>query len=274
MPALDETLPVIVARDVEKHFTLNRRGSEIGLQRKRHSTKVAALNSVSFAVSAGESVGVIGRNGSGKSTLLSLIAGHLKPSSGEIRVRYQPTLLTVNTAQMSQLSGRDNIKLGLLAKGLAPQVVEKKLPEVEEWADIGNAIARPLGSYSSGQRARLNFAIATAVEADILLVDEALSTGDAAFSFKAKQRMRRLLENSGVVFIVSHAPGTIEQHCNRCLWLHEGDLIADGPTKTVTYHYKNWVKLCAHPDKTHAAKYIESVRESYEKPIIRFASEL
>lgn len=273
MQVLDSK-PSVVARNLEKTFFLNSRGSEVGFTKGRRSIKVEALKPASFVVSAGESIGVIGKNGSGKSTLLALIAGHLRPTGGDIKVSARPSLLTVGAAQQQQLSGRDNVRLGLLSRGLSISETRELEAEVAEWADIGEAIDRPVETLSSGQRARLNFAIATAVRAEILLVDEALSTGDAAFAFKAKKRMLDMLDSSGTVFVVSHAPGTIERYCNRCLWMHDGALIADGPAKTVTYHYRNWTKLTAHPEKEHALRYVNSVRQEYTRPEIEFKSQL
>lgn len=224
----------------------------------RRSTEVRALDSVSFTVSSGEFVGVIGRNGSGKSTLLRSIAGLESPTSGRVLATHQPTFIGVNAALIPRLSGRDNITLGCLAMGMTPSETERARTEIEELASIGEAIERPMSTYSSGMAARLKFAISCASRPEILLVDEALSTGDAAFAQRSKVAMESLLEASGAVFLVSHAAQTIEELCSRALWLESGRLIMDGPAVYVARRYRWFAHLLAQGEEARAREVLQA----------------
>lgn len=210
------------------------------LLRRRTNMTVHALRNVSFIAHSGETIGIVGVNGSGKSTLLRLIAGLDVPTRGEIRASSQPVLLGVGAALQPELSGIDNARLGLLALGFTPEQVSDTIPKVLDIAGIGNAVYRPIRTYSSGMGARLNFAIATAAEPQILLLDEVLATGDAASSQRAERRMEEIRARAGTVFLVSHAAKTIEKTCTRALWIHEGTLIQDGPAEETARDYRWW----------------------------------
>lgn len=208
--------------------------------RPRPKTSVHALRGVSFVAHSGEAIGIVGTNGSGKSTLLRLIAGLDVPNQGEITATSQPMLLGVGAALQQELSGITNTKLGLLALGFTPEKVQDTIPRVLEIAGIGDAIYRPIRTYSSGMSSRLRFAIAAAAEPEILLLDEILSTGDAASVQRAEQRMAEIRERAGTVFLVSHAAKTIQETCTRALWLHNGTLIQDGPAEETAEAYRWW----------------------------------
>lgn len=210
---------------------------------------VDALRDVSFVAYSGESIGLVGSNGSGKSTLLRLIAGLDRPTKGSVRAVAQPVLLGVNAALQPQLSGLANVELGLLASGFTPQEVRDLIPRVLEQADIGDAIHRPMRTYSSGMGSRLRFAIATASEPEILLIDEALGTGDAASKDRAKERMDEIRDRAGTIFLVSHAAKTIEETCSRAIWIHQGRLIQDGPAKKTARTYRWWAWNVAKGEK-------------------------
>lgn len=201
---------------------------------------VRALAGVSFVARAGESIGIIGRNGSGKSTLLRIIAGLETPTRGSVLAESQPVLLGVNAALMPDLSGEQNVRLGLLAMGKTPDDAARIMPDVIDLAGIGKSIYLPMKTYSSGMASRLRFAIAAAAEPDILLIDEALATGDAAFKERSEQRMAMLRNNAGTVFLVSHAAQTIEEMCTRAIWLHNGQVILDGPAYDTAQRYRWW----------------------------------
>lgn len=260
--------PSVIVRDVSKKYLVSKDGSEVGLSLARRGFEIEALQPLSFVVERGQSIGIIGKNGSGKSTLLNLIAGHEKPTSGEIWVGAQPALLSVSAALQSHLSGRQNIRLGLFASGLTPTEVNEIEDNVVRWAEIGSAIDRPIKTYSSGMGARLRFAIATAVRPDILLVDEALATGDSAFKAKAEERMAEFLDNAATVFIVSHAAATIRKNCTRALWIHEGELIADGPARSVSGLYSKWSQALSKKDTRLANQIIRRARRQYVAPKI------
>lgn len=209
------------------------------LTRSKRET-VEALKGVSLIANRGEFVGIIGANGSGKSTLLRLIAGVERPTSGQILARRQPTLLGVNAALQQSLSGAENVKLGCLAMGMTPEQADAAFDDVVELSALGKAIHRPMGTYSSGMGSRLRFAIALAARPSILLIDEALATGDATFAERSKQAMDQMLDDAGTVFLVNHAAKTIQELCTRAVWLHDGEVIMDGPAEEVAERYRWW----------------------------------
>ncbi|WP_152185327.1 ABC transporter ATP-binding protein [Segeticoccus rhizosphaerae] len=201
---------------------------------------VEALRGVSFTTYEGESVGIIGQNGSGKSTLLRLVAGLERPTSGEVWASSQPALLGVNAALQPELSGAQNVRLGCLAMGLTPAEVDRVLPDILEVSAIGQAIRLPMKTYSSGMAARLRFAIAVATRSRILLIDEALATGDATFKERSEERLRERLSRAGTVFLVTHVGKVVEQQCARAIWLHDGEVVLDGPAYETAQKYRWW----------------------------------
>lgn len=264
--------PTVVARGISKDYRVNLRGQG-STRLLRKSSIVQALKATSFVTFAGESVGVLGRNGSGKSTLMSLLAGNVAPTTGEIFVKETPTLLSVGAALKKDLTGLENAKLGLLAQGFSREQASEEFRAVAEWAEIGDAIYRPYDTYSSGMKARLKFSIATAGFPAILLVDEALATGDSAFNRKAKDRMGEFLDNAGTVFIVSHSPSTIRTHCNRAMWLNEGELLADGDVAETSSMYRRWSKALSNKDRTKAGQAVRHARNKYQAPHLILDSE-
>jgi|DEB0MinimDraft_3_1074331.scaffolds.fasta_scaffold00038_16 teichoic acid transport system ATP-binding protein len=208
--------------------------------RRPVSTKreIHALRGVNFVARQGEAVGVIGKNGAGKSTLMRAIAGLLPPNQGVVYADGQPTMLGVSSALMQALSGLRNVELGLLALGLTPKEVKARIPDVIEFSGIGSAIHMPMSTYSSGMSARLKFAIASAVTHEILLIDEALSTGDGEFVKRSSQRIQQLRDDADTIFLVSHSMGAIRSACNRVLWLDEGQILADGHPDDIIPEYE------------------------------------
>ncbi|MCZ0858941.1 ABC transporter ATP-binding protein [Actinomyces israelii] len=224
---------------------------------------VDALKGVSFVARAGQSIGILGRNGSGKSTLLRIIAGLETPRSGLVSARSNPVLLGVNAALVPDLSGERNVRLGCLAMGLSRAETEAVLPDIVELAGIGKSIYRPMKTYSSGMASRLRFAIAAASNPDILLIDEALSTGDAAFKERSENKMTQLRQNAGTVFIVNHAAQVIEEMCTRALWLMDGALIGDGPGPEIAHDYRWWSWNIAKNEPEKADKILAGCREKW-----------
>ena len=225
-----------------------RRGRRPGYQ------EVRAVQGVDLVARQGESIGVIGRNGSGKSTLLQAIAGLLPASQGEVYARSQPSLLGVSAALQSSVSGRRNIVLGGLALGMSREEIEERVDEIVEWTGLEDFIDLPLRTYSSGMRARLHFAISTAVEPEILLIDEALSVGDEVFKERSKERIGDLLDDAGTVFICSHSMSTIRDMCTRVIWLESGRIEMDDDPKAVIKAYKQHYKLSSGSKKKNKAK--------------------
>lgn len=198
---------------------------------------VHALRGISFDVYEGDAVGVVGSNGSGKSTLLAALAGLLPPTSGEILTADEPKLLGVGATLLPGASGYRNIRLGCLALGMSASEVDERIDEIVAFTELGEAIQRPLRTYSSGMRARLHFAIATAVQPRILLIDEALAVGDKDFREKSAKRINELLANAGTLMLVSHSQPEIRNLCNRALWIEQGQLRADGSVDEVLDAY-------------------------------------
>jgi len=208
-----------------------RRGPAPGVQ------YIKAVRGVSFVAYEGDAVGLIGRNGSGKSTLLAAIAGLLPAQKGTIYTSAQPALLGVNAALLPQLSGERNIELGSLAMGLTPAEAAERRDAIVEFAGIGNFVSLPMRTYSSGMSARLRFAIAASVNHDILLIDEALGTGDAEFQRKSQKRIEELRAEAGTVFLVTHSSQVVRETCNRAIWLEQGKIVMDGDVSTVVDAY-------------------------------------
>lgn len=226
---------------------------------------VRALSGISLVARAGEAVGIVGLNGSGKSTLLRIIAGLEPPARGTVLASSTPVLLGVNAAMIPEMSGWDNIWLGCLAMGMTQEQARAARPDVVELSGIGKAVHLPMKTYSSGMGARLKFAIAAASQPEVLLIDEALATGDAAFKERSQQRMDRLREEAGCVFLVSHAAKTIEETCTRAIWLHKGRMVLDGPAYEVSQKYRLWAWTLAQGDQTKADNLLEdSFQQGYD----------
>jgi teichoic acid transport system ATP-binding protein len=190
--------------------------------------EVHAIRGISFVAYRGDAVGVIGRNGSGKSTLLRAIAGLLPAERGAVYTDGHGALLGVNAALLDDLTGERNVVLGCLAMGMSRQEVKDRYPEIVEFSGVGDFVGLPMRAYSSGMGSRLRFAIASAKNHDILLVDEALATGDAEFRKKSHRRIDELRAQAGTVFLVAHNLGEIEENCNRVIWLEKGRIVRAG----------------------------------------------
>jgi teichoic acid transport system ATP-binding protein len=199
------------------------------------------LEDVSFEVASGAFSALLGPNGSGKSTLLRAIAGLIPPASGTVHVASSPSLLGVNAVLMKDLTGARNIMIGALALGLDRKQVKERYDDIVDFAEIGNFVNLPMKAYSSGMGARLRFAISASAVPDILMIDEALATGDAGFRAKSKAKMDEIRESAGTVFLVSHSLATIQSMCTRVLWIHEGKLVMDGDPKEVCVSYKKFI---------------------------------
>ena len=201
-------------------------------------TTVDAVRGVTLDVAVGECIGMVGPNGSGKTTLLQAMTGVLPLTSGVLRVRSLPTFLGVKAALRPRMTGRANIRIGLLAQGLRRHEVEARLDDVVEFTDLGPSIDLPMETYSSGMRARLHFAIATALTPEILLVDEALAVGDRAFREKSARRLEEHRAAAGTVLLGSHNLSEIRRSCDRVVWLEQGRIVLDGPTDEVLGAYE------------------------------------
>lgn len=197
-----------------------------------------ALQGLSVSIRAGQAVGIIGRNGSGKSTLLQLIAGVLCPTEGAVRSQGRiAALLEIGTGFNPEFSGRENIHLGGSLLGLDPSTIEARIPDIENFADIGDFFDRPIKRYSSGMHARLAFSLIAHVDADVLIVDEALAVGDAAFSQKCMRFLHEFREK-GTLCFVSHDTAAVINLCDTALWLEQGRARAFDQARAVCREYQ------------------------------------
>jgi len=243
-PAFSSNKVAIDARDLGVMYNLRLtkkatiKESLIRRVRRPGDTSFWALRDVAFTVRQGESLGVIGPNGAGKSTLLQVLAGIITPSEGDVAVDgHISSLLTLDVGFDTELSGVDNIRLAGAFMGLDHRLVEEKLPAIVAYADLGEFIDAALKTYSSGMRARLGFAIATSVEPDILLLDEVLATGDAAFREKSKARVGELVREAKAIVLVTHDMNWVTEYCNRALLIEKGRIIVEGsPAEVVALH--------------------------------------
>ncbi|HEX6489383.1 MAG TPA: ABC transporter ATP-binding protein [Candidatus Dormibacteraeota bacterium] len=238
--------PAITFDDVGKVYSLTAAGSSL---RDALSARVfrraapplgpvVALDQMSFDVQVGESVGLIGRNGAGKTTALKIATRVVRPTSGTVRIRGRVgALIEVGTGLHPDLTGRENIDLFGRILGLSRRDVAQRFDSIVEFAAINEAIDRPVRQYSSGMQLRLGFSIAAHLEPDILIVDEAMAVGDAAFQFKCIERMSRLVREGRTLLFVSHDLPSIEAVCARAICLSRGRLIKDGPAREVVEAY-------------------------------------
>ena len=199
---------------------------------------IEAVKGVTFKVNVGESVGLIGPNGSGKTSLLQAITGLLPLNKGEILVRSVPTFLGIQAVLRPQLTGWRNIQLGLLAQGLNRSEAEDMTSRVADFCELGDFLDLPMETFSSGMKARLHFAVATALTPEILLIDEALAVGDRSFRKKSSERLKEHRSKAGTILLVSHNLEEIRQSCQRVIWLEGGTVIADGPVDDVIEAYE------------------------------------
>jgi ABC-type polysaccharide/polyol phosphate transport system ATPase subunit len=194
-------------------------------RRERIIREVEALKDVSFSVPHGQVMGVVGANGAGKSTLMRTLAGILPPTTGRIEVDGRvSTLLALGVGFNKNLSGRDNIVLGGLAAGLRREQLKEKYDDIVAFAELEDFMDMPMRTYSSGMYGRLAFSVAVNMDPDILIIDEALSVGDARFRKKSFEKMRELCGQDRTIVLVSHALGSIEQLCDTAVWMHKGEL--------------------------------------------------
>jgi ABC-2 type transport system ATP-binding protein len=216
-----------------KKTTLRRTFANVVL--RRPPERFWALRHVTVQVAHGESLAVIGPNGAGKSTLLQVLAGIMRPTEGTVDVRGQVSgLLGLGAGFDVELSGVENILLGGAFLGLDGPRIQELLPGIIEFADLGQFIDAPIKTYSSGMRARLGFAIATAVDPDILLLDEVLATGDANFRAKSKARVIEIVKAAKAVVLVTHDMEWVREYCNRALLIEKGRVIVEGAPEDVT----------------------------------------
>jgi ABC-type polysaccharide/polyol phosphate transport system ATPase subunit len=219
-----EDVSVTYRTSLEKAPTLRSTVTRLG-RREKIVREIEAVRNVSFDVPHGEVLGIVGANGAGKSTLVRTIAGILPPSEGRVEVHGRvSTLLALGVGFNKKLSGRDNVVLGGLAAGLKRGQLAEKYDDIVAFAELEDFMDMPMRTYSSGMYGRLAFAVAVMMEPDILLIDEALSVGDAKFRRKCARKMRELCSEDRTVVLVSHALGTIQELADHAIWMDKGQM--------------------------------------------------
>ena len=224
-------------RDRLKQFVMPRLQRLAGQAPKQYFREFWALKDVSFEIKKGETVGIIGRNGSGKSTLLQMICGTLNPTSGSIQTNGRiAALLELGSGFNPEFTGRENVYMNASVLGLSNEEIDARFNDIVAFADIGDFIEQPVKTYSSGMMVRLAFAVIAHVDADILVVDEALAVGDAFFTQKCMRFLRGFMK-TGTVLFVSHDTGSIKTLCNYAVWLEKGQVLQEGTPKDVCELY-------------------------------------
>ena len=224
-------------RDRLKQFVLPRLQRGIGKTGTQYFREFWAVKDISFDIQVGETVGIIGRNGSGKSTLLQMICGTLTPSMGTIQTCGRvAALLELGSGFNPEFSGRENVLMNAAVLGLTREQIDARFEDIVTFADIGEFIEQPVKTYSSGMMVRLAFAVIAHVDADILVIDEALSVGDAFFTQKCMRFLRQFMAH-GTVLFVSHDTAAIKNFCNRAIWIESGQVLQEGKPKDVCEQY-------------------------------------
>ncbi len=238
--------PIITFKNVSKTYILYKddkaRFKALFFKPKNAKTN-KALNNVSITINRGESVGIVGDNGAGKSTLLKMITGVAFPDEGEITVDGKVAALLELTAGFSmEMTGRENIYLKGYILGLEDNYIKQIEEKIIEFAELGDYIDQPVRTYSSGMKMRLGFAINVNIEPDVLVVDEALSVGDATFKKKCKNKIKEIIANGTTVLYVSHSANSVKEICPRSIYLKKGTVIFDGPTDETLKVYEETKK--------------------------------
>lgn len=253
---------IISLRDLSKTFRIyshpiGRVLQMLSISGRMFYKEFRALKNITLDIMKGESVGIIGHNGCGKSTLLQLICGTLTPTSGSIEVRGKiSALLELGAGFHPDFTGRENVMMHGAIMGFSSREMEGRFDQIAAFADIGDFMDEPVRSYSSGMFVRLAFATATHVDADVLIVDEALSVGDAEFSAKSLRFMQSFREK-GTVIVVSHDIDTLKSLCDRVLLLSKGELIADGQPSAVCEQY---LRIAYNTDEGFSSRHFEPVK--------------
>ncbi len=244
---------------------------EIILRKPLH-TPFIALNDVSFDVRQGETLGIIGENGAGKSTLLKILARTLKPTSGEVKINGRvAALLELGAGFNPELSGEENIYLNAYLLGLKKDEIDKKKKSIIEFSELGDFIKRPVKTYSSGMYVRLAFSIATCVDPDILIVDEALSVGDQYFQKKCIDKMMEFKKSGKTIVFCSHSMYHVQELCHRTIWLDKGKIKMQGSTGKIITQYINYERQKMSSIKEQASTIVNDESNNEEAKMIRIS---
>ena len=239
---------VIKVRDLVKKYNiydepLDRLKEIFSIKKKCYHKEFLALNGLTFDVEKGDAIGILGKNGSGKSTLLKMITGVLTPTSGTLEIKGKiAAILELGTGFNMEYTGVENIYLNRTMMGYTKEEMDEKVQGIIDFADIGDFINQPVKVYSSGMFARLAFAVASNVDPEILIVDEALAVGDTRFQMKCISKMKKLKEKGTTILFVSHATEQVKRFCNKAIWLKDGKIEAEGESSEIVDLYEDFMK--------------------------------
>ncbi|MEH7116843.1 teichoic acids export ABC transporter ATP-binding subunit TagH [Neobacillus vireti] len=235
----------IVLKNVTKKYKMYKNTSEKLLDLalpSGYGKDFYALQGINFQAEKGDTIGIIGVNGAGKSTISNIISGIIPPTSGSVKINGNAALIAIAAGLNNELTGRENIELKCLMLGFKKDEIEKLMPEIIDFAEIGNFIDQPVKKYSSGMKSRLGFAISVNIDPDILIIDEALSVGDKIFAQKCLDKMNSFKERGKTIFFISHSSAQVKQFCEKALWLEAGEVRAFGTVEEIIPQYEEFIR--------------------------------
>lgn len=258
----------VVFNNVSKKYKMYKKNSEKLLDMvypEGFGEDFFALQNISFTADQGDVIGIIGVNGAGKSTLSNLITGIIPPTTGEIVIGGQASLIAIGSGLDQKLTGRENIELKCLMLGFSKAQIAELMPEIIDFADIGKFIDQPVKSYSSGMKSRLGFAISVNIDPDVLVIDEALSVGDQTFTDKCLVKMNEFKEKGKTIFFISHSIREVKKFCQKALWLEAGEVRAYGSIEEIVPQYQKFLKEFKAMSKEEQKNFKQLVQEKRSK---------
>jgi ABC-type polysaccharide/polyol phosphate transport system ATPase subunit len=242
------SLGLVYKTTLDRRPTLRNRLGRLA-RRQRQTRIVHAVKNLTLDISYGQVTGIIGSNGAGKSTLMRVISGILPPTSGRVEVFGKvSTLLSLGVGFNNKLTGRENVYLGGLAAGMSRDEIDEKFDSIVDFSGLQEVIDAPMRTYSSGMQSRLAFSVAVSLEPDILIIDEALSTGDAQFKVKSIERIREMKGEDRALIVVSHALKVLREICDEVIWMDKGRMVKRGEPLEVITAYRNFLQVGSSPE--------------------------